>query len=250
MTSQASPNMLVPIRMDRFIPLIIWLSLDAIGPRLSSTGFSGRTTHEATWLGILRRAIRHTAAARWADPSAPATLVGDVLGAVAHELGEAVALDFLRFGRFTFAMGAEDHPELFAWRALFEVCQAEPSALEALAPWQDVRARIQEGLGSTPPVRTAAPLTLPLSAWDVAMLALRGIDDADLAAPEHPVRLCDWTARVTLARAHWRTILPLLDERRREALVWEGSRLAGSLGILPRDISLPDPLTLVEHIHG
>jgi hypothetical protein len=81
------------------------------------------------------------------------------------------------------------------------------------------------------------------------LLALRGIDDADRAAPEHPMRLCDFTERVASTRAFWRGILPLLDERRREALTWQGSRLAWSLGTLPTDASLSDPATLVEATH-
>jgi hypothetical protein len=234
----------VPLRIDLWLPLVIWLSLDAVRPRWASVGFPHPRDQQEAWIALLRRAIRRAAATRWTNPNAPSTLVADVLADATRELGESASVALMRFGRFTFAMGPGDHPELFAWADLFEACASRPPALETLVPWDDVRARIVEELQLSRMDRNE--LVLPLSSWDLAMFALRGIDDSERAAAEHPMRLCDWTARVTNARALWRAVLPLLDERRRDGLTWEGSRLGWSLGTLAKDVSLPDPMTLVE----
>jgi hypothetical protein len=246
MTSRSAADALVPLRMERWVPLVIWLSLDAVRPSWSRVGFPCSPAEKGAWIALLRRAIRRAAASRWTSPQAPLPLVADVLVAGTQELGETAAASLLGFGRFVFAMGPDDHPELFAWRELLEQCETDTATLRTLAPWPEVRDRFVDGLERARGARE--DLALPLSSWDVAMLALRGIDDADRDAPEHPMRLCEWTARVTSTRAMWRTVLPLLDEGRCEALAWNGTRLAWSLGMLPEDASLPDPSTLVEGV--
>ena len=65
------------------------------------------------------------AASRWTSPQAPLPLVADVLGAATQHLGEKAAAALLGFGRFVFAMGPDDHPELFAWRDLLERWQVD-----------------------------------------------------------------------------------------------------------------------------
>jgi hypothetical protein len=253
MISAVSPHVvsdeIVWLRADRWVPLVVWLSLDAVQPRWSEVGFPGSAGARDAWIRLLRRCILQAAKARWSRPQAPTTLVTDVLAAVAAELGAGASLALIRFSRFTFAMGPEDHPELFAWHEILDRCEPDAAGLQALAPWDDLRAALVEGLRRARAAVVREDLALPLSSWDLAMLALRGIDDADPGAPEHPMRLVEWTSRAASARALWRAILPLFDDDRRDALAWNATRLGWSAGLLPSYASLPDPATLVEATH-
>ena len=240
-------NSLVWLRTDRWVPLLFWLSLDVVRPRWSRAGFHCAGKQQEAWIGLLRRLILRAIGAARADPRAPWTLVTDVLTTATAELGEAASSSLLRFGRFTFAMGPYDHPELFAWRTILDRCELDATKLDALVPWTELRGPLAERLHRARADAVREELLLPLSSWDVAMLALRGIDDADPSAPEHPLRLVEWTIRVASSRALLRAILPLLDDDRRDALTWNGTRLGWTLGTLAPDASLPDPETLVDH---
>jgi hypothetical protein len=222
------------------------LSLDAVRPRWASIGFPAVDKEVESWIVLLRRCILKAAGTRGASPQAGSNLVADVLAAVATDLGDAACRALVRFGRFMFAMGPSDHPELFAWSAILEKCDSDEESLRALLPWADLSGLVARELRHADASIVREKLTMPLSSWDLAILALRGIDDADDSAAEHPMRLTEWTSRATAARMFWRAILPRFDADRRDALAWNGSRLGWSMGSLQRDQTLPDPSTLIE----
>lgn len=240
---------LVLLRADRWVSLLAWLSLDAVRSLWGSVGFRPDSGDQETLIALLRRAILRVARANWASRRAPSTFITDVLQAVASEHGEAAHLSLVRFGRFTFAMGPDDHPELFAWEEIVARCATDPVRLGILVPWEPLRAPIAEEIRRACAAVVRKELAMPLSSWDLAVFALRGIDDADPLAREHPMRLAEFTSRVANARTLWRSLLPLLDCDRRDALAWNATRLGWSLGVLPRHASLPDPATLIEAEH-
>jgi hypothetical protein len=239
---------LVWLRAERWVPIIIWLSLDAVRPHWAALGLDG--AGQDARVALLRRFILDAANARWTRPNAVSSLIPDVLAALADERSEAEAAEFIRFARFTFAMDSSDHPELFAWQEILNRCEFDTANFHALVPWAELRGPFSGALRRASAAVVHEALALPLSSWDAAMLALRRIDDADPSAPEHPMRLVEQTSRVASARAFWGAVLPLLDDDRREVLAWNGTRLAWSLGTLAPDASLPDPVTLVEANRG
>lgn len=244
------PAAAVWLQAGRWVPLLVLLSLDVVRSFWAPMGFSRPRAEQDTWVGLLRRAILGGAQRQWAQPGAPSTFVLDTLATVDAELGAAACLELIQFGRFTYTMGPGDHPELFAWHDILARCTDDPAGIRALVPWDDLQAPFAEGLERARAAVVCPAIRLPLSSWDVAMLALRKLDDADRGAPEHPMRLVEWTSRAASARAFWREILPLLDAARREALAWNATCLGWSIGALSRENSLPDPATLVEVEHA
>jgi hypothetical protein len=244
------PAAAVWIQAGRWVPLLVLLSLDAVRSFWPSMGLSRPREEQDAWVSLLRRAILGGAEHQWARPGAPSTFVLDTLAAVEAEFGAAACLALIKLGRFTFAMGPGDHPELFAWHDILARCTEEPGGVRTLVPWDDLQVPFTEGLERARAAVVRPEIRLPLSSWDVAMLALRKVDDVDRDAPEHPMRLVELTSRAASARAFWREILPLLDAERRDALAWNGTRLGWSLGALSREDMLPDPTTLVEVEHA
>lgn len=246
MQPRSAPDKLRWLASERWVPLLLWLSLDTVRPHWMAIGFSPVGKAQEAWIALLRRFIQQAASTRWASPHTPSTLIIDVLAAVSSDLGDAACRALIRFGRFTFSTGPGDHPELFAWSEILEQCESNEANLKALVPSAEIRSSLAKELQFAHAAVVSAELVLPLSSWDLAILALRRIDDTDHSAAEHPMRLVQWTARAARARRFWRAILRILNADQRDTLEWNGTRLGWSLGRLPRDASLADPMTLVE----
>lgn len=245
------PGTPVFLPTTRWTVLLVALSLDSVRPFWGSMGFElgGGAEAERALVEVLRRAVfarvPRERAARRVGQRAGSSLVEAVLPEVTRRLGEHASHALLRFGRFLFTEAPADHPELYAWHDVLARC-SEAAEIDRLAPWSDVASALIEARARAHARVVHERLPADLGPWDKLALRLRKVRSGDLDAHEHPMRLVTATSRTASERRFWREALPLFDADRREALQWNATRLAWSHGLVPREDTLPDPITLVE----
>jgi hypothetical protein len=240
----STPEGPLPFRwllLGRWASLVILLSLDAARPWWVPMGLGRAVPARDGWIRALRRALAEASEAARDPGEARLSLGSRALAAVTADLGAEAGRLLLRFGRFVFARGPSDHPELFAWQAVLDACGDDPARWGALD--LPVEARSALALAAQR-AKALSPDLAPLSASDRETLAASGTRAAGTGSPEHAAQLVAWTSRVVEARAAWCRAAPHLDEDRRERAILGATRLGRSLGVVPSGAVLPDPEVL------